>query len=273
MGVMDFFRIRPNQPAGSAQASPFATQQPGQNAAGGSPTEPISVTLNKTIPNSLTPNPAQGGNPNTAFGPGGEGDKAPLGNYLKMWEIDPNKKAPESPVPTFNADPTKMQELAATVDFTKQIEPELMARAMKGDGAALIEVVNKSAQAGFAHSNLATTKIVESALNSLNNKYETEFIPRILAAERTRNHVAEDNPIFSNPAAAPVVNLVRNQIMTQYPTASPQEIKTMVNDYLTGFSTATLGQSGLTVVDPKTQVGKKLAPMQRGETDWEKLLG
>lgn len=231
---------------------------------------PTSVIANPTVPSSATPSPADAANKSTAFGAGGEGDKSPLGNFDKLWQIDPNKKAPESAVPTFNSDPAKMMELAGTADFTKHIDPELLARATKGDGAAMMEVIQKSAQAGFAHSNLATTKIVETALTQLNEKYEKDVIPRILAAERVRNTVAEDNPIFTNPAAQPVVEMIRNQMMSQYPTATPEAIKTMVADYITGFSTIAVGQSGKTIVDPK--VAAASAPKERASQDWEKLL-
>lgn len=235
------------------------------------PTVQNSSTVNPTVPSTETPNPADAANKNTAFGQGGQGSKSPLENFDKLWEIDPNKKAPESPVPTFNNDPTKMMELAGTANFVNHIDPELIARAQKGDGAALMDVINKSAQAGFAHSSLATSKIVETALSQLNDKYETTIIPGILKAERTRNVVAEDNPIFTNPAAKPIVDMVRNQMMEKYPTSTPEAIKTMVAEYIEGFSATAMGQIGKTIVDPKAPVpgANKIA---RPEQDWEKLL-
>jgi hypothetical protein len=250
--IMSFFRAKPVAPAPVAAAGPN------------------SQVANPTVPSSATPTPAQGANPNTAFGGGDKTAEAPLGNFNKLWETDPNKKAPVSAVPAFNQDPAKMMELAGTFDFTKHIDPALVARVQKGEGAAIVELVNQSAQAGFAHSNLATTEIVKTALTQLNEKYEKDIIPGILKAERTRNTVAEDNAIFSNPAAQPVVNMIQSQMMEKYPTASAQEIKTLVSDYISGFAEAAIGQSGRTIQnapDPKT---KKLT---RGEHDWEKLLG
>lgn len=265
MNVMDFFR---GKPSGMVPATTVVVAPTPVSAAG-----PNTVLVNPTVPSLATPTPANAANPNTAFGNGGDPAKAPLGNFDKMWDIDPTRKAPESPVPVFNSDPTKMMELAGTVDFTKHIAPELLARATKGDGAALVEAINKAAQAGFAHSNLATTEIVKTALTQMTAKYENDVIPRILAAERTRNHVAEDNPIFTNPAAKPVVDLISSQMMSTYPQASSAEIKSMVGEYLTGFASMTLGNAGMVVTDPKVaQAANKGQPKPRAEPDWEKLL-
>lgn len=254
MSVMDFFR---------GVKSPIAEP---------APVVPQSVLNNPTVPSPNTPNPADGKNASTAFGAGAvDPTKAPLGNFDKLWESDPNYKAPTSAVPTLQADPTKMMELARTVDFTRQISPELMARAQKGESAALVEVINNAAQAGFAHSSLATTEIVKSALTEMNTRYETDIIPRILQAERTRNVVAEDSPIFSNPAAQPVVEMVRNQMMLKFPTATPEEIKRQTLEYINGFSSLVVSQDGKTITDPKAAASKPGA-MARNTQDWEKLL-
>lgn len=202
-----------------------------------------------------------------------EGDKSPLGEYTKLWDTDPNAKPEPSMVPTFNVDPKKMMEAAATVDFTKTISPELLEKASKGDPQALAEAINKAAQMGYAQSAGATTKIVEKALADQAKVFQEQVMPNILRKHLTDQTLSTDT-ILNNPAMKPLVDAAKTQIAAKYPTANAAEIERHTLSYFDGFSSELMKSRGFTVTKAaelnadgsSTQLGAK-------QEDWGKFFG
>ena len=62
------------------------------------------------------------------------------------------------------------------------------------------------------------------------------------------------NPIFSNPAVAPIIEATTSQLQTKYPDASPAELTQMAQDYVLAMSQA---------FNPETP-----PETPAGETDW-----
>lgn len=237
MSIGDIF----NAFRGGSQQQPMTPAQAAQAAASGAMG---SAAANPAVPSAATP--ASDGSQAAAIPPAGKGEASPLENYQKLWDKADTDPKPLDPVVRFNADPAKVMQAAQQIDITKAIDPALLARVNAGnDPAALVELINKSVQVGIAHSTQSTTGIVNEALKQQNDKYTNDIIPEILRRERIQNTTRADNPLFTNPAVAPIMSMVESQLMIKFPTASPAEISEKAKEYIGGLGSAVLESQGL----------------------------
>jgi hypothetical protein len=248
MGVMDFFR----GPASGTQQPVAPTITPAGNA------------TNTTVPGASTP-ASNGSLP--AIPAVSTGEASPLDGFQKLWQKEDTDAKPVSWTTNVTADPAKLKEVAAQADFVKQIDPAVMQQAAKGDPTALATAINLAAQAGFAQSAAATAGIVENALATQAANFRDVVVPDILRRNAISQEVRADNPLFQNPAVAPLLQSVESQMATKYPNSTPSQISQMAKDYLTGFSKELLGANGMEV----TQRSATPA-VSRGDTDWEKYF-
>lgn len=186
--------------------------------------------------------------------------ESPLAQYTDLWKIDATKKPADEPL--FNVDPTKLHEAAAQTDFTKVITPELRQKLAAGGDEAItasIEAMNKIAQANFAQSAFATTKIVEQVVDKLTAKHEAQ-IAEMLKQSKVSDSLNQNNPQLEHPAIAPLVNAMKQQFMEKYPNATPTQISEMTRDYF---------QVAAKVFTPESST-----PVQHSkeEYDWSKFL-
>lgn len=259
--IMEMFRrgtpVGP-QPGIGAPFVPGAPQQQQQI------TTAQHVANNSTVPTGQA-NEVVGNNAPAAFGTGAKGDESPLANYADLWKVDPkNPGGIANPVPVFNLDPAKLNEAAAQIDFTQNISAELIDKAAKGDATALGEVIKQAGRAGFTQSAVTTGTIVKDALEKLSKNYDEHVIPEILRRHTASTALrADENPIFTNPATAPMLKMLEKQIMDKNPTASPQEITAHAKEYLLGFvREAAPGMGMVVTAKPAPQPGA------RKEEDW-----
>ncbi len=231
-----------------------------QQQQGAAPTQQPSANTNPTVPStSNTPISTE-----QKFNADGTpaSNVPPLGEYQKLWENDPNAK-PNEPF-SFNSDPAKLLETAKTVDFTKVLTPELQKRIQAGgaDGqAANMEAMNTIAQLTFAQSAHASSKIVEQALQSMEERFNAA-LPDIIKRHSVAETVRSNNPLLTNPAMAPLIEALQQQMTRKFPQATAAEIKDHVNDYLNGA--ADLIASGRPVPESKNK--------GRPQENWEKFF-
>lgn len=188
--------------------------------------------------------------------------ESPLDKFSDVFKID-EKEGNEQPL--FNIDPTKLTEQAAKTNFVNSIPPEKLAEMAKGgeEGVkAALEVINNVAQAGYAQSSLVAAKLVEHALEKQGEKFQNVVIPQIIRQMEVRGNLTDANPALNHPAIAPVLAAVQEKLAKQHPDASPKELATMAQDYVSAFATA---------VNPPKE------PVQQGgrkgkETDWSLFL-
>lgn len=238
-----------------------AQQNQGQQA-------PVNADQNPAVPNSNTIQNMDGSGP-AAIPKAAEGEQSPLENYKDLWQKSDNSPAEVSLVPSLVADPNKLMEAAGRIDFTKALNPELLSKAATGDASALAAVVNQAAQAGFAQSAAATTKIVEAALAQQEKAFHEKVMPDILRKHTINTTLGAENPLFENPAVKPMLDMAIQQFTVKYPTAAPAEIKRMAGEYLKGFAEEMAKASGKSLVDISSQETKNTA---RQDTDWEKFF-
>lgn len=230
---------------------------------------------NSTVPGDNTP---KSDGSVAAIPKAAEGDKSPLEGFKDLWETPigkdgkPIPAAKTSIAPTFNIDPKKMLESARGIDFKAAIDTAVLDKASKGDSAALSEVINQAAQAAYAQASVASTKILETALTRQAEAFESKIMPEILRKHNISNALRTDNPLFDNPAVAPMLNLVETQFASKFPNASATEITQKAKEYLGGFATELLTSAGKVVGDKPTAA--EALKKSRGEPqDWSTYFG
>lgn len=190
----------------------------------------------------------------------------PLDQHKDLWN-NPTNADGTAIVPAntdlFTVDPKQLMDAAGKVDFTKVIKPEQMA-AIKagGDGAAtaLAEMLQATAAGVYAQSAFAATKIVEDGIKrstEANDKKLAETIRTFTASEALR----QDNPAFSHPAAAPILNDIQTRMAVKFPDASSAELAKMSKDYLANLAAA---------FQPSTPANNKTGGSK--EQDWSEFI-
>jgi hypothetical protein len=205
-------------------------------------------------------------------------NKSPLAEFSKLWDtpapakdgeaVPPNWDEHSSIVPKMNIDPKKLFESAKRIDFSKVMNPERVQAALKGDVGAFNEVLNSALQAAFAHSAMSTSKIVEALNGQMAEKLMTGALPHHMRKHSVNSQIDADNPIFSDPAVAPMLETAKRQFQLKNPKASPKEISDMAKKYILGFAElVTKGQS----TGPSNKGGGKGGLNSKGldgDMDW-----
>lgn len=185
---------------------------------------------------------------------------SPLDAFKSLWETDPNAK-PIAPEPGMfaNVTPEKLQEAARKNDFSAVATPELLAAINaggEGATAAMVQMMQGMAQKGFGDSAFATTKIVEQALAKQKEDFMAQ-LPGLMKNQNVSENLRTANPIFNHPAAAPMLEVMKAQVIQKHPNATAAEIQAMAQDYLVNFAAA---------ATPNTQTAAQKAAAK--EFDW-----
>lgn len=260
MSIMNFFRnLAPTSPqTQQQQVNPAATQQ--NNNSNGS------ENSNNTVPSETTLK-SDGKVP--AIPTAAEGDASPLANYKDLWKTPTQGTGLPSTVPTFTADPKKLDEISKTIDFTRALDKTLVTKAATGDAEALMAVINQAAQAGYAQASGTTASLIEAALKAQNDRLQNEYIPEMTRRNEISREMRLDNKLYLDPAIAPMLTMVEKQFASNYPNSSPQEIRESAMAYLQHTASAVVSSSGRQVIDaPKPNSNS----IQRTDPDWERFF-
>ena len=234
-------------------------QQPQQQVPQGTPVAPaasqIPAGAGATDPNNPTV-PAGGGVAPTT-------PESPLKDFASLWE--PNKDAkPEEPI--FGAiDPAKVMDAAKKTNFSGAITKEHLAAIQEGGqkaAEAFHQSINAVAQTVFANSALATTKIVEQALERQAKAFEAK-LPGIIKQHAVSDSLRQENPIFNDPAVAPLVKAMEFQFSQKYPNATASELTQHAKNYIAGLGS---------VFSPQAKEDATKTT-QATDEDWSKFFG
>lgn len=192
------------------------------------------------------------------------GPISPLDAFKSMWETDPNAK-PVTPEPGMfaNVTPEKLQEAARKNDFSKVATPELLAAINaggEGATAAMVTMMQGMSQKSFGDSAFATTKIVEQALAAQQEKFMAA-LPGLMKNQNVSENLRNTNPIFNHPAASPMLEVMKSQILQKHPNATAAEVTSMAQDYLLNFAQA---------ATPQIQTAAQKA--SAAEMDWSSFV-
>jgi hypothetical protein len=211
-----------------------------QSSAQPNPNLPTPGNLPPNQPASIDPNnphvPVANATPNATVQPAEV--RPPMADFADLFKLDPNAQATPDASVKFNIDPAKVLEHSRKANFTSGITPESMAKIAQGGPEAVQEmmnVMNTVAQNVFAQNAISSTQILEKSLDASRTGIKGEMGSVIRNASISETLKAE-NPLFSVPAAAPLLEMVKDQMLIKFPTASAAEIRQQMNSYLNGLS-------------------------------------
>lgn len=239
-----------------------APQSPGQQiAAQGQPAIPGNIPTQNNMPASATNPTVPAASVETMQKTEQEKPKG-LDQYTDMWAPAKDGEGPKQYSSAFEkVTPESLQTHAATKDFSKVITPEMMTKISAGGeeaAAAMMQAMNTVSQAAYAESTASTMSLIDAALAKQREQF-TEALPGMLKQQNLSENLRNTNPIFNHPAAAPMLEIFKNQIALKYPNATVAEQAKMANDYLIDFSNA--------ANPPKPSESEK-KKAEENKTDW-----
>lgn len=166
--------------------------------------------------------------------PAGGAPESPLAAFADLWKIDPTKDGAPAGDFSLNVDPKKLFEAAGKTDFSRALNEEMISKiAAGGEGAvkATVAAMNAMAQATYGQSTLATTKIVEQALAAQAEQFKT-MLPNMIKQHQVSDNLANENPVFNNPAVQPIMDALKAQLAVKNPTATASELTAQAKQYI-----------------------------------------
>jgi len=163
--------------------------------------------------------------------------ESPLDTFKDLWEpipVDPNAPKPAAPQ---ELTAEQVQQAVAKANFSKAITPEQLAAIGQGGEAAqtaFAEAMNTVAQQVMVQATVVNNKLTQKAVETALEKQSAE-IPSMLRAQASTAHLNDTSDLFSNPAIQPVVQATQAQLLQKFPNATPAEITTMTQDYITAM--------------------------------------
>lgn len=166
-------------------------------------------------------------------------EESPLDQFSTLWETNPDDKKSAEFVPE-TLDLDKLKEIISKQDLTTSIPQELQSKINAGGeeaNAAMLKIINHIAQQTMMQSTLAANKMLEVNSNKLVQAMMAK-LPSLIKDHNVNNNLQEQNPLYSNPAVAPIIDAVRSQLTTKYPNATPKQLTEMANNFIDVLATS-----------------------------------
>lgn len=222
MNLMNAFRnivtptpAQPSQPQTTMNGVPVQAPQ-------------MNSSANPTVPN-LPQVTAQEQPIQTAQDP----QKSPSEQLAALWKIEPPKdSATALSAPTLNFDPAKVQQLSQGMDFTKgTMTQDDLAKVIAGGPEAvgvMMQAINKASQNVFAQATLANARVVQGSLDASVANLQSA-LPNLVRTQNMQEAIVSSNPVFTDPAVAPLLQTLKQQLIQAYPNATSSEIQAHAN--------------------------------------------
>jgi hypothetical protein len=160
--------------------------------------------------------------------------ESPLKNFDNLWQ--PTPVDPNAPKPVAGPSVEDILKAAGKIDFSKALNPEhleALEKGGEGSGKALIALLNQAAQASYGQGAVTTSKLVADAVKAAREDVASTM-PQTIKKQGARENLFKENPGFSNPAVAPIVDAVMAQIADKFPKASQSELESLAKNMLMG---------------------------------------
>lgn len=248
MSIMDFFRpAAPQAPQQQQMQQPQNGQQ--QQAANPSMQQPnVQADPNAQSVENQTP-------------------VDPMEAFKDLWAPSAKVEGAEeefNPSQIFNLDPASVQAAVGKINFAEDITEDHLA-AISGGGPDAIKafatILNQSSSKAMAMSTTAAAKMIEQAMTRASGAMDKK-IDRTTKLNQVSSQLQESNPALSNPAAAPILEAIKQQLVNKYPTAGSGEITKMATQYLENFAGIAAGKKEEPKADPA-----------KAGTDWDAYMG
>jgi hypothetical protein len=159
-------------------------------------------------------------------------------------------------MPLFSLKPEDVTAAASKLDFTSNINPELAAKALGGDAAALMEMINTATRTAFVASTLNGASMMNDGFGR-HGKAIDAALPTRLKNHALASATSED-PVLSHKAAQPILKGMMLTIAQNNPHLSAAQVQEAAETYVKGLGEAfSMGKQQETVVKAAAE-----------ETDW-----
>lgn len=224
-----------NQPPINPGAVP-PHQVSGPNGSKVNPGQPSSTPGDPNHPNA----PANPGNPQVQDG------SSPLDIYANLFDnspqLDKDGKPIQAPANILDSGVDNFAKMAEKLQFQNVATPEQMELMAKGgqEGiAAMMEVMQNFGRQVFAHAAATSTAVTKKGLDGKSKELQTNINNAIRLHGLSENLLKKD-PRLSNPAVAPLVAVVQQQMATKFPNDTVAQLEQKVSQYFKeGFSAFT----------------------------------
>ena len=257
--------------------------QPGTQAAATVPVQGTQTDPNKqAAPGSGNKLPQQGESAQLeASGAGAAKATSPLDGYKDLWSNTPAEGSENKPQPNQpqnqnppNPQPQVPQFITAAkgLNFSRNIKPELMSKALGGDVTAFAEIIDTVGRGAFAaagqyaekHYATSSGKLKEEISGSLPDKFR----------EYSLQNTPIKHPVLARPEVKPMVEGLRLQLAQKFPEASTQELQQKAEDYfLAWHKEMGMNSEAELATQNKPAAGSQIerqTQQQKGEFDWDK---
>jgi len=199
-----------------------------------------------------------------------------MAGYMDVWKApDNNSPTPPSLLPkNFNLDPKGVMDQASKINFLQQLPDEMVTKALSGDVASFKQIINNAVQQGFAAATLASGELTKQTFGNAQDVLNKDLLPTAFRRQAVDAALNEVNPAFTNPAVAPMLEMLKSQFMQKYPTATPAQIAAHAQDYLSQMSNMIVTASGGTVTPKGNRgPGNRSGFAPQPDVDWEAYMG
>ena len=180
----------------------------------------------------------------------------PLDAYSKMFDNAANNS--DIQAPTFKLDSKVVDEVAGKMNFTQNLDPAVVQKAMQGDAQAFMQAIQSASQAAYKAAIQHNTSLTDTFITQ-RSEYEKRQIDKGVHSQLTTQALSSA-PNFSHPVIKQELNRVADQFSRANPDASPIEVAEAAKKYITDLSSA---------LNPST---KTESNNSSGEMDWSKYL-
>lgn len=189
-----------------------------------------------------------------------QSDKAknPLDVFNGMFNT---KDANEVKAPSFSLPPDKLQEVAKSLNFTSNIDPELMSKALGGDAKSLVDIISHVGRESYSNSMAHLSGLSNEYINS-RLAHENNSLGSKVKEQLTNTELGANTPNFNHPVVKQQLVQTAQALAKQHPDASPQEIAKMAKNYISELASA-IAPQGTTNAQSNDAASV---------TDWEKYV-
>lgn len=242
-----FESIGLTKPAAAPAAAPQNNQSPQQPVGQQGPNAPAQQSQQGMQPNG---NPTPNSNVN-----GSNQAVDPMAAYATMFTNNPDKQGEVAP--SFTIDGKVLDTVTGQLDFTKNVPPELMQKAMSGDMKSFMDIMNHVGREAYRnslqHSSAMTDKFV-----GMREEFNGKRLPNLVREELTMGEITG-----GAGAKSPIVRQQLVEIAKKYqaanPDASPQQVAAAAKQYVADLYGALNPEASSQGVKDKQQQG----------TDWD----
>jgi len=194
----------------------------------------------------------QGGSPLDQFSP-------------KVDNEDKDKGAKvEQPAPAksiFDNDKAAYAKLVESTDFAGEVTQEMMTAILGGDIQILTNVINNAARGAFAAATFSSSQVAKSGIGTHMDNFQSQQLPGLLSDHSFQQGFQNNgDAVLNHPAVQPLVQQKTQDLRSQFPQASVNEIQEKVVEYFKAvgqaFNTTDNGQKGSSTLADAQDTGQ-----------------